>query len=498
MLTVPVTLSFRRVRSSTRRSSSREPDGDASRRTTARLGVTFVRGPGRILVHAECAGVRVDPSCPSVAGSDRGGPPARERARIDRRARAAVRRGRSSPMCLVQLQPETDGRAVVAYVHDNGGGLVMVGGPDSFGAGGWIGSPLADALPVRLDPPSETPDAARRARAGHPLGGMPRVGSTGASRSSPRASVDERSAGSTSSGRSEWSFAGQADVGPYGIAREGDIGGRQARDQQPHLRRHADFDARRMRLTQQGLQRSTRGRSTASSSATATPCRPGRHSAQPDRNAGITISTVASSRTGAACGTSTRCGASPSDGRDLLLRQHAGAAPELPKIFIKEAQVVRRTLIREGEPVPPRDRCADRDHARVHRRSRRSRGTSSPPTAEPRQTRTLRAQRRRATRPRGPDLRPVAVRPRAASSRSPATPASRWASSVGRLGGLPAVLGAAPALGDAPIRLGQRARATQTDGETTEVIVTASTIGRAPQLRRLPGPRRRARTWRRP
>lgn len=41
------------------------------------------------------------------------------------------------------------------YVHDTGGGLVKIGGPDSFGAGGWIGSPLADALPIRLDPPQK-------------------------------------------------------------------------------------------------------------------------------------------------------------------------------------------------------------------------------------------------------------------------------------------------------------------------------------------------------
>ena len=41
------------------------------------------------------------------------------------------------------------------YVHDSGGGLVMVGGPDAFGAGGWIGSPLADALPIKLDPPQK-------------------------------------------------------------------------------------------------------------------------------------------------------------------------------------------------------------------------------------------------------------------------------------------------------------------------------------------------------
>ena len=41
------------------------------------------------------------------------------------------------------------------YVKDLGGGLVMVGGPDAFGAGGWIGSPVAEILPVELDPPQK-------------------------------------------------------------------------------------------------------------------------------------------------------------------------------------------------------------------------------------------------------------------------------------------------------------------------------------------------------
>ena len=41
------------------------------------------------------------------------------------------------------------------YVTDLGGGFVMVGGPESFGAGGWIGSPVADILPVELDPPQK-------------------------------------------------------------------------------------------------------------------------------------------------------------------------------------------------------------------------------------------------------------------------------------------------------------------------------------------------------
>jgi uncharacterized membrane protein len=41
------------------------------------------------------------------------------------------------------------------YVTELAGGLVMVGGPHSFGAGGWIGSPVADILPVDLDPPQK-------------------------------------------------------------------------------------------------------------------------------------------------------------------------------------------------------------------------------------------------------------------------------------------------------------------------------------------------------
>ncbi len=45
--------------------------------------------------------------------------------------------------------------ALRVYVHDVGGGLVMIGGPDSFGAGGWIGTPTARAIPLRLDPPDK-------------------------------------------------------------------------------------------------------------------------------------------------------------------------------------------------------------------------------------------------------------------------------------------------------------------------------------------------------
>lgn len=44
-------------------------------------------------------------------------------------------------------------RALHAACKDLGVGLVMLGGPESFGAGSWKGSETARALPVRMDPP---------------------------------------------------------------------------------------------------------------------------------------------------------------------------------------------------------------------------------------------------------------------------------------------------------------------------------------------------------
>lgn len=50
------------------------------------------------------------------------------------------------------IDNETD-RILHSFVHDLGGGLLMLGGDHSFGAGGWIDSQTAKALPVKLDPP---------------------------------------------------------------------------------------------------------------------------------------------------------------------------------------------------------------------------------------------------------------------------------------------------------------------------------------------------------
>src|SRR6185295_14124948 len=39
--------------------------------------------------------------------------------------------------------------------HDFGGGLIMIGGDQSFGAGGWIGSKIEEVMPVSFDIPAQ-------------------------------------------------------------------------------------------------------------------------------------------------------------------------------------------------------------------------------------------------------------------------------------------------------------------------------------------------------
>jgi len=53
-------------------------------------------------------------------------------------------------------------QALADYVVTLGGGLVMTGGYDSFGPGGWNNTPVADVLPVKLELPEQliTPSAA--------------------------------------------------------------------------------------------------------------------------------------------------------------------------------------------------------------------------------------------------------------------------------------------------------------------------------------------------
>ncbi len=127
---------------------------DAIVQNNRSMAVTFVQSEGRVLLLApdeaessalldtlEQSKIAVEFRLPTNAPKDRG-----EWAGFD--AVVMV----NTPAYQFSEQQQED---LKSYVHDLGGGLLMLGGPDSFGAGGWVGSPLADALPIKLEPPQK-------------------------------------------------------------------------------------------------------------------------------------------------------------------------------------------------------------------------------------------------------------------------------------------------------------------------------------------------------
>jgi Ca-activated chloride channel family protein len=131
-----------------------DPSGDGIPENNVGAAVVFVGGEGRVAIVAPPDGVDAGPLAQALeaAGIEavavqpeeamRGGLP--WLAGFDAVILANVPRW--------EFDNAFD-RALHAYCHDLGGGLLMLGGPNSFGAGGWNGSETARALPVKLDPP---------------------------------------------------------------------------------------------------------------------------------------------------------------------------------------------------------------------------------------------------------------------------------------------------------------------------------------------------------
>ncbi|MHC4741253.1 MAG: glutamine amidotransferase [Planctomycetota bacterium] len=235
---------------------------------------------------------------------------------------------------------------LVRYVNDLGGGLVMVGGPQSFGAGGWIGSPVADILPVDLDPPQKKQ---------MPKGALVMImHACEIAQGNYWGKVVAKSAAKTLSredlvGVLAYNWQGGGDW-VYPLSRVGDREGiLSAIDQMimgdmPSLQDHLSQAYNKLKDCDAAVKHViviSDGDPTAPTDALLKQC----------VDAGITVSTVCIGSHSGATGeyeARLRRVALTTGGRPYI----AGDPSRLPQIFIKEAQVVRRALIYEETFVP--------------------------------------------------------------------------------------------------------------------------------------------------
>jgi Ca-activated chloride channel family protein len=241
------------------------------------------------------------------------------------------------------------------YVHDSGGGLVMTGGPDSFGAGGWIGSPLEDALPVQLDPPQKRQ---------MPMGALAIVLDSSGSMGSPVAGtmMDQQQLANESSIAAVETLSrldqitvlafsgGTRVVVPLMPCADQASISRRIRSIGPgggtNMFPAIDEAAVRLRQSPAGVKHII----VLSDGQTMGTDQAGYALATRVFNGGVTISTVA---VGDGANEILLDGIAKRGGGRFYKVRGAGALMQLPQIFMKEAQTVRRSLIWEGDPFSP-------------------------------------------------------------------------------------------------------------------------------------------------
>lgn len=231
------------------------------------------------------------------------------------------------------------------YIKDTGGGLVMVGGPESFGAGGWIGSPLADALPIRLDPPQkrQMPRGAL-ALIVHSVE-IPQGVYYGKEISN--AAVDALSRLDLV-GIIEYQGLGGTDW-VYPMSPVGDRVAVKQAIQNLTFGDMPSFDPS-LQLALSGLSNAAAGQKHCIVISDGDPSM-SRSLLRDFKSAGITISAVGVNPHSPSDTNTLRTMANVTGGTYYAVANNALAT--LPQIFIKEAQTIRRALIWEGEPFSP-------------------------------------------------------------------------------------------------------------------------------------------------
>lgn len=231
------------------------------------------------------------------------------------------------------------------YVHETGGGLIMIGGPESFGAGGWIGSPLADALPIRLDPPQkrQMPRGAL-AMVVHSVE-IPRGVFYG--KEICNAAVDALSRLDLV-GIVEYQGLGGTDW-VYPVSPVGDRTAVKQAIQDLQFGDMPSFDPS-LQLALQGLKNASAGQKHCIVISDGDPSL-SRSLLRDFKQAGITISAVGVNPHSPGDTNTLRTMARVTGGTFYNVSNNALAT--LPQIFVKEAQTIRRALIWEGEAFSP-------------------------------------------------------------------------------------------------------------------------------------------------
>jgi len=244
--------------------------------------------------------------------------------------------------------------ALRRYVHDLGGGLLVVGGPRSFGAGGWIGSPLADALPVGLDPPQKRQ---------MPRGALAIVLDSSGSMAAPVAGVGTKQQAANEAAALAVASLSRLDLvtvirftGAHQVVvplRERGDAAQIAR----MLRRVGPGGGTYIYGALEEAWRSLRGAKAAvkhvilltDGQSTGSPMQ-GAQIARRMAEDGVSLSTVA---VGDSADAQLLKGLADIGGGSFYELRTEAQLRQLPRIFIKEAQTIKRPLIWEGDPTPP-------------------------------------------------------------------------------------------------------------------------------------------------
>jgi len=238
---------------------------------------------------------------------------------------------------------------ICRYVNDLGGGLVMTGGPDAFGAGGWIGSPVADIMPVEMDPPQKEQ---------MPLGALVLIMHACEMPDGNRWGKETAKAAAKALSRLDlvglvsYQMSTSTDKWEYPLQPVGDKSGILAAIDRMQLGDFFDFNPH-IQAAHNALSKSRAGQRHIIIITDGDPQRPTPQLLNDCRKAGITITVVLVYPHGndASYTSAMREMTQVTGGRFYMPKTSA----ELPQIFVKEAQVVRRSLIQEERFTPARE-----------------------------------------------------------------------------------------------------------------------------------------------